>query len=359
MRLLLLKTLIFVLGPQLAIADDWLCKEASSVRNGNTFLTCGVSSAPSLEDARANALRRAKEEFHAVCNSSEDCRIRDFIITPKRTDCKTDSSGQHTCYRALEIQTTDQERKDITVDIDAVETQISGKQVELRMLRQRLEQQKQLNKLDEQIEIAKAQLETDVESLKDKVDADSIKNREYGYSHLNKPWSLGFHTFCSTHHTFGEANSALGLGIRFERRFMRRLGLQFDLSYGSDFYSKEPQNTGTPSTSKAFRGMMTSTEFVVGLPVYFQYQYYLKPILGTVSLSRTDKQIDYSVLGTKSNSTDIKHSRLDSFYGLGLGYVTEPVDAAGSKYFFEFSGRCIISCSNIHLNALIGIQLSF
>jgi hypothetical protein len=104
---------------------------------------------------------------------------------------------------------------------------------------------------------------------------------------------------------------------------------------------------------------MTSTELVVGFPIYFQYQFYLKPTVGTVSLSRTDKQIDYSVLGTKSNSTDIKDSRSDSFYGLGLGYVTEPVDAAGSKYFFEVSGRCISSCSNTHLNALVGLQLSF
>lgn len=77
------------------------------------------------------------------------------------------------------------------------------------------------------------------------------------------------------------------------------------------------------------------------------------------SLSRTDKQIDYSVLGTKSNSTDLKHSRSDSFYGLGLGYVTEPVDAAGSKYFFEVSSRCISSCSNLRLNLSVGIQLGF
>lgn len=111
------------------------------------------------------------------------------------------------------------------------------------MLRQRLEQQKQLSKLDEQIEIAKSQIETDVDALKDKVDSDSIKNREYGYSHLNKPWSLGFQTFYSTYPSFGEANSALGLGIRVERRFIKRLGLQFDLNYGSDFYSMEPDNT--------------------------------------------------------------------------------------------------------------------
>lgn len=196
-------------------------------------------------------------------------------------------------------------------------------------------------------------------AVKDKVDIDSIKNREYGYAHLNKLWSLGFHTFYSAYPSFGEANSALGLGIRVERRFMKRLGLQFDLNYGSDFYSKEPDNTSTPSTSKVFRGLMTSTEIVVGLPVYFHYQYYLKPIVGTVSLSRTDKQIDYSMLGTKGNSTDIKYSRSDSFYGLGLGYVTEAVDAAGSKYFFEVCGRKISNETQLKFNALMGVQLSF
>ncbi len=80
---------------------------------------------------------------------------------------------------------------------------------------------------------------------------------------------------------------------------------------------------------------------------------------GTVSLNRSDKQVDYSVLGTKSNSSDIKRSRSDAFYGLGLGYVTKPVDAADSKYYFEVSGRCVSSCSKIHLNALVGIQLSY
>lgn len=356
MKLLII---IALLIPGLANASDWLCKEASSVRNGKTILACGVGSANSLEDARSNALKHAKQEFHQVCNASEDCRSRDHKANAKRTDCQKKSESEFTCYRAIEFEILNKDKRDITVDIDAVESQISDKQSELRMLRQRLEQQKQLNKLDEQIEVTKSQLETDVDALKDKVDIDSIKNREYGYAHLNKPWSLGFQAFYSTYPSFGEANLALGLGIRVERRFMKRLGLQFDLSYGSDFHSKEPDNTGTPSTSKVFRGLMTSTELVVGLPLYFNYQYYLKPVVGTVSLSRTDKQIDYSVLGTKSNSTDIKHSRSDSFYGLGLGYVTEPVDAAGSKYFFEVSGRRISSCSNIHLNALMGLQLGF
>lgn len=357
MRLLLLKTLI--LFSSFAHAQDWLCKEASSFRTGNTILACGIGTGSSLEDARSNALRNAKQEFHQVCNASEDCRSKDHRANAKRTDCSKKSETEYTCYRAIEFEILDKDKRDITIDIDEVESKIADKQSELRLLRQRLEQQKQLNKLDDQIEVTKSQLETDMDALKDKVDIDSIKNREYGYAHLNKPWSLGFHTFYSSYPSFGEANSALGLGIRAERRFMKRFGLQFDLNYGSDFYSKEPDNTGTPSTTKVFRGLMTSTELVVGLPIYFNYQYYLKPIVGTISLSRTDRQIDYSVLGAKSNSTDIKHSRSDSFYGLGLGYVTEPVDAAGSKYFFEVSGRCISSCSNIHLNALMGVQLGF
>ncbi len=299
------------------------------------------------------------ESGGSISLNRADCRSKDHRANAKRTDCQKKSENEFICYRAIEFEILNKDKRDITVDIDAVESQISDKYSELRMLRQRLEQQKQLNKLDEQIEITKSQLEADVDFLKDKVDADSIRNREYGYSHLNKPWSLGFHTLYSTYPDFGESNSAFGLGIRVERRFMKRFGLQFDLNYGSDFYSKEPDNTGTPSTSKVFRGLMTSTELAVGIPVYFHYQYYLKPVVGTVSLSRTDKQIDYSVLGSKSNSTDIRHSRSDTFYGLGLGYVTEQVDAAGSKYFLEFIGRCISSCSNIHLNALMGFQLGF
>lgn len=355
----ILLALLFSVTSIEAFSEDWICKEASSVRTGSTIIACGVGSGSSLEDARSYALRNAKQEFHQVCNASEDCRSKDHRANAKRTDCSKKSEGEFICYRAIEFEILNKDKSDITIDIDAVESQISEKQSELRMLRQRLEQQKQLNKLDEHIEDTKSQLEIEVDTLKDKIDANSIKSREYGYTHLNKPWSLGFQTFYSSYPSFGETNSALGLGIRVERRFMKRLGLQFDLNYGSDFYSKEPDNTGTPSTSKVFRGLMTATEFAVGLPVYFQYQYYLKPIVGTVSLSRTDKQIDYSVLGTKGSSTDIKYSRSDSFYGLGLGYVTEPVDAAGSKYFFEFSGRCISSCSNIHLNALMGVQLGF
>ena len=357
--MLVLKMLILILGSQLAIADDWICKEASSIRTGSTILACGVGTANSLEDARSNALRNAKQEFHQVCNASEDCRSKDHTANSKRTDCSKKSETEYTCYRAIEFEILKKDKRDITIDVDEVESKIADKQSELRLLRQRLEQQKQLNKLDEHIEVTKSQLETDVDALKDKVDIDSIKNREYGYSHLNKPWSLGFHTFYSTYSSFGEANSTLGIGIRVERRFVKQLGLQFDLNYGSDFYSKEPDNTGTPSTSKVFRGMMTSTELAMGIPIYFGYQYYLKPMAGTVSLNRTDKQVDYSVLGTKSNSSDIKHTRSDVFYSLGLGYVTEPVDAAGSKYFFEVSGRCISSCSNINLNALMGVQLGF
>lgn len=99
--------------------------------------------------------------------------------------------------------------------------------------------------------------------------------------------------------------------------------------------------------------------FVAGLPVYFHYQYYLKPIVGSVSLSRTDKQVDFSVLGTKSNSTDIKYSRSDLFYGLGLGFVTKPVDAVGSKHYAEFSLKKISDEPRVLFNAVLGVQIGF
>jgi hypothetical protein len=359
MRMFLLKTLICFLGSRLALADTWLCKEASSVRSGNTILACGIGTAISLEDARNNALKSAKQEFHQVCNASEDCRSKDHRANAKRTDCQKKSETEFTCYRAIEFEILNKDKRDITVDIDAVESQIADKQSELRMLRLRLEQQKQLNKLDEQIEVTKSQLETDVDALKDKVNTDSVKNREYGYSHLNKPWSLGFQTFYSTYPSFSEANSALGIGIRVERRFLKGFGLQIDLNYGSDFYSKDPEITGQASSTRTFRGLMAATELAVGFPIYFGYQIYLKPTVGTISLSRTDKQIDYGALGTKSNSTDINHSRGDSFYGIGVGYVTEPVDAVGSKYYFELNARCVGSCSSIQLNSLAGLIFSF
>ncbi len=96
---LLLVTLI--LASNSAKAEEWLCTEAASVKQGDSVLVCGVATADDEGDAREQALQRAQREFQLLCNGSDDCRGRPTSVEPLRNSCEKTSDGKVQCYRGL------------------------------------------------------------------------------------------------------------------------------------------------------------------------------------------------------------------------------------------------------------------
>ncbi len=81
--------------------QDWLCKEASSEKRGDSILSCGVGLGKNEADARSSAFNNAKAEFDRVCQISADCAGRTFTVDPRRTSCEQGGNRGIKCYRLV------------------------------------------------------------------------------------------------------------------------------------------------------------------------------------------------------------------------------------------------------------------
>jgi hypothetical protein len=82
-------------------AQDWLCSEEASIRQGSATLVCGMAVAPTEAQARAIALNNAKIEFSALCTGSSDCVGHYYNMVPKRTQCE-EKGNKYKCARLVE-----------------------------------------------------------------------------------------------------------------------------------------------------------------------------------------------------------------------------------------------------------------
>ena len=80
--------------------ENWLCKEESSQRRGNSVLSCGVGFGNDENQARLSAFDNSKTEFNRVCNSSTDCKGHEITTEPKRTSCEQEGT-KYKCYRLI------------------------------------------------------------------------------------------------------------------------------------------------------------------------------------------------------------------------------------------------------------------
>jgi hypothetical protein len=86
-----------------AFSADWICREAASVRQGDTILACGIGLGKSEADARIDALKQAKREFEEICRASSDCRGHELTLDPLRNDCESDPKSGYKCYRGIRV----------------------------------------------------------------------------------------------------------------------------------------------------------------------------------------------------------------------------------------------------------------
>lgn len=95
--------LIFFLPILVNANEQWICTEASSQRQGNDILACGIGLGKTENDARLNAFDNAKTEFQRICSSSDDCKNHSITAEPKRTTCDADKNGKIKCYRMIDF----------------------------------------------------------------------------------------------------------------------------------------------------------------------------------------------------------------------------------------------------------------
>lgn len=116
MRYFILTLLLLTSTQALAKDDQWLCTEASSIRRGDDIAACGIGHGPDEASARAVAFAQAREEYHRICDLSEECREAPVEANPGRTTCSKDGHGVK-CYRMvtftpqIESKATKQRRK--------------------------------------------------------------------------------------------------------------------------------------------------------------------------------------------------------------------------------------------------------
>jgi hypothetical protein len=82
--------------------DEWLCREASSVRQGDILIACGVGVGAYEAHARQEALRHAYYEMKQICRMSSSCNSETLDVRPLRTDCKRWKEKGYKCYRGIQ-----------------------------------------------------------------------------------------------------------------------------------------------------------------------------------------------------------------------------------------------------------------
>lgn len=95
--------LVLCLIPFHAWAEDWICKDASSLRSGNLIQSCGSGQSPDEDEARTQAFQHAKDEFNRLCEMDSSCKNHAVIVNPKRTTCEEKDHAYH-CYRMIEFE---------------------------------------------------------------------------------------------------------------------------------------------------------------------------------------------------------------------------------------------------------------
>ena len=291
-------------------------------------------------------------------------------ITSKRIDCSKTSSDEFTCYRAVEFEITAQPKRDVVVDIDEVQKEIDEKKQELQRLHDQLTKEVELDHLRKEVNAAEESLQTEsvdkreveIEHLSGEVAPEAISGREYSYTTLSRPWTIGVSGSVETIPKFGEASMLFGLSASIERRFWDIIGVQIKATAVSDLYvtpSSNDTSTGPANGSQVVRGSTSGSEYSVALPIYVHHRYYLKPEAGLVKLSRTDSAINYGPLGTKTGSQDLPASWSTPFYGLGLGYSGGEIDERGRKFFMEIDAKKYGGAPQVGIGLATGLIFSF
>lgn len=175
-----------------------------------------------LSQARKSSLSNAKEEFRAFCSESPNCRNKEYVITPMRTDCSKNESG-FICYRGLDYKILDKDRDIKNINLEDLKEEIEIKEEHLRLLEEKHQNLKYLNQLNENIK--------DFDQM-DKLEVE-LEDLEYVKANIkimsNKA-GVQFH-YIQVPFPYGD-QKLIGIGPEYERLFLRGyFGIRANINY--------------------------------------------------------------------------------------------------------------------------------
>lgn len=362
---------IFLISTVLSVqtrADDWICKEASSVRSGQLVLSCGVGSDKDLDHARKISRDNAIEEFEKICLKSSDCKDFDYKVIPKRSDCELKNS-KYTCYRAIEFEILEVKKSDTVIDLKVVERQLAQRQQEVNDLQSKIQKINELKDLEsrkQELRVAENELsvkEGDQVKLEQISNPEKAQNQLYKYTHELFSNSLKFsYKFQGVKMVdSGDSNSAVVLS--YENRPSKNLGVEYFLSVGGSSRGiksiEDIELTQSPNDNKVIDGRTNYTQSGVGLVWYLNWSgAYLKAQGGYLSAHKSYYDVLYNGAGFRSVVTTQDANISGIIFGSFIGFDNRH-DKDSFGWSFETGLESFPKTSSIGLAVSFSLNLGF
>lgn len=328
---------------------EWLCKEAASMLQENTFYACGHGISTSLSDARGKAFEAAKREFKNFCDESANCKDQAYNISPLRTDC-SEKDGIINCHRGLEYTILPQKRSSIIVDKKEISALIEKKQKELSEMRSQIQKVNQLEEINSEIEVIK-KLDTK------EAEVEYLKHAKSDYSARSKQAiSILMSYFGTSLPKDNSKNSKsvglVGIGAAYEYKLVSFMSIKGRISYLFSGYKKTSLDDRGPAdtNSKEDFHSHTGTDMSLGLPVFIK-DFAISPTIGQVSVRYTSTQYEYNGFGVGTSKIEDKRKYSSTYVSLGLRY--------GKVFFIEVEPRQYFKDSEFKMAGSAGMRLEF
>jgi hypothetical protein len=339
---------------------SWLCKETAAVANGDSITTCGIASDKDQQKARDKAFESAKEEYFRFCDPSPNCRDYEFKVEPMRVDC-TNKDMTWTCYRALGFTVLKQKKKNISVDIEKTKKELTLKENQLEKLKKRLSILEKSKKVDDELLAVKNKIiefEADTITLKDKVSPSSMKDQQYKYIRDQYDISFKLSTLYYSFSTSDQDFNLYGIGLKLEKRFFKKIGLNIGYEWGSDFNAQDDfKSNSIPNSTKTEIGITKVNKASIGVTVYPYKSFYLSGELGTIDYETQSTTASYTALGVKGSERKSFSKGTVSFQKIAIGYDSLADNNQGTGFYYEIGA--LKSESEVSPNINIGINFGF
>ena len=319
-------------------ADDWFCKQESSIRtSSNSFTICGVANGLDLQSARDGSLNAALGEWARLSRADSSIRDLESSARPGRTDCYKTSTG-YECVRAIEFIISETPKRNLIVDSDALQRSISDKQEELSHLQEKLRLQSESADLDRKI----AQAKLDLAGMNDKF-VDS-KNDIPAYRFVKRSnWGLEVSVQGSP--VQGATLSLAEADLFWDNSLTSYLGMRTELGimygYGGTQY---------PSAGSQYQYSLAGFRGTLGLPIILR-RYTVKPFIGLLSSSYSQTSAAMSgnaLVGYQSTSAQLNQT----VSGLAIEY-------SFSRWFLSVEARKYQDSNGQQGNLTGGISIGY
>lgn len=361
----------FCMGVPMSVNAQWLCREASSTRTGQTITACGVGESKNLEAARVRSRESAVEEFKRVCQLSADCTDYDYTVVPKRTDCEI-KGATHICYRALDFEISNRQKKSVSLDLSNLEAELKQKNQEIQRLQDRIEKINQIKQSEQEAAQKKQELaeleaslnkkEAEALKLQDLNSRETVESGEYRYLHqvYQNSVKVSFHYWDSK--LTSDPEKDIMWIATYEKRPYSWLGFQayggFGRGHLENQKTSDSPTMGAPNTTAHFNGTVAYMDVGIAVLAYSGWRgTYLKGDLGLVSGRKESYDVTYNGVGvgTPQKSSDNFNK---NYIGLGLGFDTRD-DRKGWGVFFELGARKVNDQSSPGFIGGIGVNYGF